>query len=105
MDKQKFIDQIIFHDGERWLVLGAGAQRDGNTFCHLESTSRGRQQKNGWVPVQICDWVSTEVLEAAVKRDTEVLEAAVKRDTGAWIKGTEDDDEDYEYIPSAAELS
>ena len=94
MDKQKFIDQIIFHDDDRWVVLGAGAQRDGNTFCHLASTSRGRQQKNGWVPVQICDWVSTEVLEAAVKRDT-----------GAWIKGTEDDDEAYDYIPSAAELS
>ena len=51
MDKQKFIDQIIFHDDDRWVVLGAGAQRDGNTFCHLASTSRGRQQKNGWMPV------------------------------------------------------
>ena len=94
MDKQKFIGQIIFHDDDEWVVIGVGAQRDGSTFCHLKSATRGRQQKNGWKPVQICDWVSTEVLEAAVKRDT-----------GAWIKGTEDDDEAYEYIPSAAELS
>lgn len=28
-----------------------------------------------------------------------------KSEKGFWIKGTEDDDEDYEYIPSAAQLS
>ena len=31
--------------------------------------------------------------------------AETKSEKGTWIKGTEDDDEDYEYIPSAAELS
>ena len=91
---KNFIDLIIFHDDDKWVVIGVGAQRDGSTFCHLASATRGRQQKNGWVPVQINDWVSTEVLEAAAKYER-----------GTWIKGTEDDDEDYEYIPSAAELS
>lgn len=38
-----------------------------------------------------------------VKRDT--TRKSVVQQTGAWIKGTEDDDEEYEYIPSAAELS
>jgi len=32
--------------------------------------------------------------------DTEVTKM-----TGSWVKGTEEDDEDYEYIPSAEELS
>ena len=28
-----------------------------------------------------------------------------RHNKGAWIKGTDEDDEDYEYIPSASELS
>jgi hypothetical protein len=65
MDKQQFIDKIIVHMGDVWRVIGVGAQRDGNTFCHLASTHRGRKQKNGWCPVQINDWVDTEVLKAS----------------------------------------
>jgi hypothetical protein len=65
MDKQQFIDKIIVHMGEVWRVIGVGAQREGNTFCHLVNTQRGRKQKNGWCPVQINDWVDTEVLKAS----------------------------------------
>lgn len=65
MDKQQFLDKTIVHMGEVWKVIGVGAQRDGNTFCHLANKHRGRQQKNGWVPAQINDWVDTEVLKAA----------------------------------------
>lgn len=67
MDKQNYLEQIIVHMGDAWRVVGVGAQRDGNTFCHLVSTSRGRKQKNGWMPVQINDWVDTAVLDAKVQ--------------------------------------
>ncbi len=35
----------------------------------------------------------------------ELYYAESKSQKGTWIKGTDDDDEGYEYIPSAAELS
>jgi hypothetical protein len=63
--RDQFIDKTIVHIGDAWRVVGVGAQRDGNTFCHLASTTRFRQQKNGKNPVQIGDWVDTEVLKAA----------------------------------------
>lgn len=65
MDKQTFINKVIVHLGDVWKVIGVGAQREGNTFCHLASIHRGRQQKNVWYPIQINDWVDTEVLKAA----------------------------------------
>jgi|Laugresbdmm110dd_1035094.scaffolds.fasta_scaffold01784_17 hypothetical protein len=63
--RDQFMDKTIVHIGDAWRVVGVGAQRDGNTFCHLASTTRFRQQKNGKNPVQIGDWVDTEVLKAA----------------------------------------
>lgn len=57
--------QIITHNGHEYRVLVTGAQREDSTYCHLASTTIGRQQKNGWVPQQIGDWVPNEVLEAA----------------------------------------
>jgi hypothetical protein len=65
MNKQEFLGKIIVHIGDTWRVIGVGAQTEGNTFCHMASTHRGKKQKNGWVPVQINDWVDTEVLKAA----------------------------------------
>jgi hypothetical protein len=65
MNKEQFINKVIVHLGDVWKVVGVGAQRDGNTFCHLASTHRFRSQKNGSVPVQINDWVDTEVLKAS----------------------------------------
>lgn len=67
-NKQQFLDKIVVHIGDAWRVVGVGAQRDGNTFCHLVSITRGRKQKNGWNPIQINDWVDTEVLKAAQAR-------------------------------------
>jgi len=49
----------VSHDGDTWRILSTGVVReDGKTFCHLASESRGLQQKNGWVPVQINDWIN-----------------------------------------------
>lgn len=63
--KSNYLEKIIVHMGDAWRVIGVGAQRDGNTYCHLLSLTRGRQQKNGWMPFQIADWIDTAVLNAA----------------------------------------
>jgi hypothetical protein len=63
--KDSFLDKVIVYMGDVWRVLGVGAQRDGNTYCHLASTTNFRQQKNGAIPMQIGDWIDTEVLKAA----------------------------------------
>ena len=50
--------ETIEHDGDTWRILAKGVTRaDGYTLCHLASTTRGRQQRNGFNPVQINDWV------------------------------------------------
>lgn len=65
MDKKTFLDKTIVHMGEVWKVIGVGAQTENNTFCHLLNLHRGVQQKNGFRPAQINDWVDTAVLIAA----------------------------------------
>lgn len=55
----------IKHDGDTWKILSEGTMRDGKIMCHLASTTRGRQQRNGWVPLQINDWIDTQVILAA----------------------------------------
>lgn len=65
MSKQQFLDKVIVHMGDAWRVIGVGAERDGNTFCHLSSITRERRQIDGWCPVQINDWVDSAVLRAA----------------------------------------
>lgn len=57
--------KTITHDGALWKVQATGARRDGKVFCHLAHMSEGRMQRNGWVPMQICDWVDESVIEAA----------------------------------------
>lgn len=44
-------------DGDTWVILSLGVERDGKRYAHLASTTRFRQQRNGKVPVQICDWI------------------------------------------------
>jgi hypothetical protein len=58
-------ETIIEHDGETWRVLNKGVSNEeaGTVFCHLASTTRGQQQKNGFYPAQICDWVPAEKLQ------------------------------------------
>ena len=53
--------ETIEHDGDTWRVLARGVTReDGKTFCHLASTTRSQQQRNGARPVQVNDWVDLE---------------------------------------------
>lgn len=61
----------IQHDGDTWNIVGEGATRDGKTYCHLASTTRFRQQRNGKNPVQIGDWIDHAVILAAAQRGEE----------------------------------
>lgn len=65
MNQQTFLDKTIVHLGEVWTVIGVGAKNESKTFCLLANTKRGKQQKNGFMPVQINDWIDTEILTAA----------------------------------------
>ncbi|MDR8093119.1 hypothetical protein KPB05_37315 [Burkholderia gladioli] len=56
---------MIEHEGDVWRVVAEGATRDGKTYFHLASTTRGRQQRNGWMPLQIGDWLDRAALTAA----------------------------------------
>ena len=58
-------DLIIPHDGDTWRILGQGATRDGKVYCHLASTTQGRQQRNGWNPAQIGVWIDPDVILSA----------------------------------------
>lgn len=52
----------IKYEGDTWQILAKGASRDGKTYVHLASTTRFRHQKNGKVPVQMCDWVDDALI-------------------------------------------
>lgn len=59
------MDPIVVIKGEPWRVIGEGVEINGLVHCHLASTRRGRQQRNGWHPVQILEDIERSVLEAA----------------------------------------
>lgn len=65
----------IKHDGDTWRLLGQGALRDGKVFCHLASTTRGRQQRNGWMPLQITDWLDQQVILSCAIQSEEAQRA------------------------------
>jgi hypothetical protein len=48
--------------GDTWRVLGIGVSQEGKTYVHLASTTKLLQQKNGFVPAQMCDWVDDAAL-------------------------------------------
>ena len=54
--------KIINFEGEQWKVLSMGISFNDKTYCHLANTVRGRHQKNGFYPVQICCFVDDAVL-------------------------------------------
>jgi hypothetical protein len=67
----------IPYDGDFWRIIGQGAMRDGKIYCHLASTTKGVQQKNGWNPMQLCDWIDSDlVLSCAIQRE-EIMRKAL----------------------------
>lgn len=57
----------IRHDNDTWKIVGEGVSHEGKVYLHLASLTRGRQQKNGLVPLQMADWIPHETVEAAQK--------------------------------------
>lgn len=57
-------NRIIKHDGDTWRVLSVGSFRDNKVFCHLVSTTRSTERKNGAHPLQITDWIEVETATA-----------------------------------------
>lgn len=51
------VGQIIEWEGDTWRVLALGVRIDGKVNAHLASTTRSRQQRNGFCPVQIVDMI------------------------------------------------
>ena len=73
----------IQHDGDTWNILSEGATRDGKTYCHLASTTRFRQQRNGKTPVQIGDWIDQQIiLSAAIQQDEKARYTDIVSDGG-----------------------
>ncbi len=63
MSKQVDVLAVIEHDGDRWQVIATGATNDsGQVYCHLASTTRYVEQRNGRRPTQIADWIDAEAL-------------------------------------------
>lgn len=56
---------LVDHEGDTWRVLQTGRRDDETTLCHLASTTRGWQQRNGWYPVQAQASIPNATLKAA----------------------------------------
>jgi hypothetical protein len=61
------IGQVIAYKGEQWKVIGVGVTNpdNGNVYLHLAHTTKGVTQRNGFRPLQACDWV--DLKEAVAK--------------------------------------
>lgn len=67
---------IIKHEGDTWRIISEGATKDGQVFCHLASTTRGKEQKNGFYPIQMCDWIDQKIILAgAISKEEEQRKA------------------------------
>lgn len=63
MDLKSQLGKEIEIDGEKYTIQSFGVEReDGMIYAHLASTTKFREQKNGKVPVQICDFFTPKAL-------------------------------------------
>ena len=67
----------IPHDGDVWRIIGQGAMRDGKVYCHLASTTKGVQQRNGWNPIQVSDWINADLLLSYIIQREELMRKAL----------------------------
>ena len=68
----------IKHDGDTWRILGTGLMRDGKIYSHLASTTKGVQQKSGWNPMQICDWVDADLVLSCLAQREKAMRTALE---------------------------
>lgn len=59
---------VLAVDGDTYRVVGTGTYSAGAVYCHLVSTTRFTEQRNGRFPAQICVFVEAEKVEAALSR-------------------------------------
>lgn len=64
MKRAELIDKKLRYDGDVWAIAGVGTERDSQTYLHLVSTTRFRQQRNGPYPIQACCFVDDEHIQA-----------------------------------------
>lgn len=58
------MNRTVILEGETWKVQATGAtNEDGKVFCHLAHTTKGRQQRNGFVPIQIGEWINPATIQ------------------------------------------
>lgn len=57
---------LVKIDSDTWKVIGVGVTRDdGAVYCHMASTTRFSQRRNGRCPVQACRWLAPGEFELA----------------------------------------
>lgn len=71
--------QILTLDGDTWRVVGIGASREGKTFVHLASMTRIRQQKNGFCPIQMGEWVDSDLVRLPAKTEYVLIKHVTTR--------------------------
>lgn len=59
------IGLIIRYESEDWKIMNEGTCSDGKIYCHLANLIRGRKQKNGFYPIQICAWIDQDIISEA----------------------------------------
>ena len=61
--ERKPVDVLIEHEGDTYRVIAKGAKdAQGRVYCHLASTTRYVEQRNGRRAVQIADWITPGAL-------------------------------------------
>ena len=54
--------KIIEVRGEKWKVDALGTRHQGKVYAHLVHTTKGRQVRSGWYPVQAAEWIDKALL-------------------------------------------
>jgi hypothetical protein len=65
MKRNELIDKKVSYENDIYKIIGVGGELDGQTYVHLASTTKGRQQKNGFYPNQLCGYVEDSILKTA----------------------------------------
>jgi len=55
------VDKIFNYNGDQYRVISVGrTKEDGMVYLHLASTTKGRMQKNGFHPIQLCGFFTID---------------------------------------------
>jgi hypothetical protein len=57
-------ERTITLDGDTWRVLSVGAFLNDKVLCHLASVTRNTKQRNGFMPIQMTEWIDVGLATA-----------------------------------------